>query len=1021
VIRLSDDQRRIVECPHDGGHLLVLAGPGSGKTRVICERIGYLLSHHLAEPKHVLALSFTQRAGAELAARLADLGHDGIEAGTIHHRCAALLDRYGAVIGIPSPLRIADGARQQALLRRAIVEVVDRPPTVRQVRDMQSAISRRKSAQALLTRREVSGVRPDDVLWHTRQRGPYNSDRMQLIDEAYCRLLLTDGVLDFDDLIASAIRVLDEDEPIASIIHARWRYIFVDEFHDLSPDQYKLLTLLVPARMPERQVMVVADPHQSIFSFRDADVRQMLEHYQRDYAPRRYKLHENFRSDGQIVRVVSRLMPEAGTVKITKSDGQEVSWCEFSTPEDEAKGLADLIERACASGSYVYADMAVLYRRHKRADLAEQTLLSRGIPIRRLQPDRFFDEPEVQEALRYLDLIASIHDSSFEPALNWPRVLVDELTMIDLRRLVRESGLSLSQLATRPDMLANRVSPLTRVAIDEFRTTIAAELVPLANQPISVISERLLALLTRRRDPIPRADRIDLIDTLAFLGRHLEPAAAVFDAAIRAGRPLALDYAASFDATAGAVILRWLCERYVDHPLASPDTPGAFVVRLGHEQAATADGFGIGPWATRTVTFGVAAQAWRLGQMTLMQRERRCSERFVIVDLETGSTHANTTELLEVAALRVVDGQQTESFESLVRPRSAFSISSGATDVHGLTWADVRNAPPASTVVPELLHFLEDDTLVGHYADEFDFLVLRRVARELSLPRPANFTLDTCTLARRLLPNEPYALEDLARRFGVSSRQTHRAGADVEMTAIVLTGLLGELRIDKELGALSEALPLVALAIVASGQSLTADNALLARSGARALAFNQGSDLIERLTRAVDKKAIDFGRRELARLSYSSADDARWDALLQRWREMVNRYCRTNHDTSLVAFLHFTALAHPPDIVNDDAGHVTMMTIHSAKGQEWPLVFLIGVEEGELPLYLAQTPAEVDEERRVLYVGMTRAKERLCLLWSASRDGHPASSSHFLKELPDSLLRRYRSKSAGQRPGRSDS
>jgi superfamily I DNA/RNA helicase len=220
---------------------------------------------------------------------------------------------------------------------------------------------------------------------------------------------------------------------------------------------------------------------------------------------------------------------------------------------------------------------------------------------------------------------------------------------------------------------------------------------------------------------------------------------------------------------------------------------------------------------------------------------------------------------------------------------------------------------------------------------------------------------------------------------------------------------------------LSEALPLVALAIVTSGLPLTADNALLARSGARAIAFNQGNDLIGRLIRATGQQAIDCGRRELAHLSYSSADDMRWEELLQRWREVVNRYCRTNHDTSLVAFLHFTALAHPPDLANDGAGHVTMMTINSAMGQEWPLVFLIGVEEGELPFYVAQTSAAVDEERRVLYVGMTRAKERLCLLWSASRDGHPASSSHFLKELPDSLLRRYRSKSAGQRPGRSDS
>jgi superfamily I DNA/RNA helicase/DNA polymerase III epsilon subunit-like protein len=991
MVELSSDQQRIVDCPPDGGHLLVLAGPGSGKTLVVCERIGHLLRQGWAAPDQILPLAFTQRAGAELQTRIATAGYPGVEAGTIHRFCAGLLDRYGTVIGIRPPLRIADVPRQLEALRRAAAETFGRPLDDKVLGQVGTAISRRKRTGA--------------DIWDAWRGEPFPGKAMRALDEAYCRILADDRALDFDDLISGAIRLLNEDEPTAEIVRNRYRYLFVDEFHDLSPEQFELLRLLAPARAPDRQVMAVADPHQAIFGFRGADAIAMIDRYTREYDPRFHRLTANFRSDETIVRTAGHLLPKDGAA-VVNVGGQEVTCFGCESEEAEAAGLAGWIERARAAG-YAYDDMAILYRTNARANGVEQTLLQRGIPLRRVQHNRFFNRPDVQEALRYLDLIAAMHDEGFVPALNWPRVIVDEPTMIALRRLANEVGMPLAELAARPDLLRGQVSPLTRVAVEEFTTTVAAELLPLADRPIDQISDRLLAILSRRRDPIPRARRADVLDILDFLRGRIEPFAEALDAVLRAGRPVAVIPGGDLDCGAGAVILRWVCERYLDQPIVEGVPPDdAFVIRLGMNEAPTADRFGIGIWATRTVTIGVAAQAWRLGQMVLMRREPEQIGRHVVLDLETTSTHAHTTEVLEVAAVRVDPASGArEQFVSLVRPYDRSALTETGEALHGLTWAHLRDAPLPGEVLPDLLAFLGDDTIVGHYAGAFDVQIVRRLAREFGLAVPTNHVLDTCLLAKRLLPEEAHGLRNLAARFGAGEVQTHRAAADAALTVDVLDGLLAELRRDKELGALTEALPLVALGTLAAGLPLTADNALLTAIGARAVRFGHGVELLDCLRKEQGATAIAAALAALAASDGAvTPDDAAWDDLISRWQEVVAGYCRTAQDRTLTAFLHFAALADAADLLGDDGGRVTMMTMHSAKGDEWPLVFLIGLEDGHLPDWRAATRAAIEEERRVLYVGMTRAKRRLCLSWAARINGHRKVRSRFLAELSNGLV-----------------
>ncbi len=872
---LSPQQRRIVEGP-TGRHLLVLAPPGSGKTRTIAERVGFLLARGIAAPGEVLAMTFTERAAAELTGRLERLGQPGVTSGTFHRVCAQLLRDHGGEIGLRPPLRVYDERQQTAVMEAAVVEVLGGRIDGRDLRTLRFCVSHRKCANL-----------PYEV---AAAGSPFSADETRAIDEAYCGGLARAGALDFDDLIVEASRLLWDVADVAGRVHRRFRFVFVDEFHDVSPEQYRLLLALVPPAVPDRQLLAVADPNQAIFGFRGADAVAMLAGLRRDYRPVQFEMIENHRSAGNIVRAAGRVIGSSGGApgKPVKPDHHPILVVGCADDEVEARRLLALIQRARAAG-HRYDEIAVLYRQHRRADRAEAALLAGDVPIRRVRPGRFFDEPAVQEALRYLELIAALHDDSFVPALNWPRVLVDELTMIQLRRLATAHGIGLAELAYRDDLLERHCTPLTRRAIEEFRGTIAAELAPLAGEPVALIIEVLLDCLGRRRDPIPRADRVALRDTLDYLGRPLEPVAASLQAAIEAGRPVAIVVAGGLDCAIGAAILRSALVDYLRYShLDRPGAGDAFTIVMSDVPVPGAD-VAIVPRATRTVTFGVATQAWRLGQMVLMGCERLGEERFVVYDLETGSQLPNSAEVLEIGARIVEGGVVTgEGFERLVRPSGPAAIGRDAEELHGIGWNEVAGAPRPEEVLPEFFAFAGEAILAGHFVAGFDDLVLRRVARSRGMAVPDNPMLDTCLLARRLMPDEPHDLASLGRAFGVPYGQLHRGLPDATLNARVLIGLIDRLQREREVDALSDLLPLVALGIRASGAPIEADNALLVRLGARTAALGHGQGGL-RLYEELDADDLPAARRWLAGMNPAGVeDDLEWERICGRWREMVD-------------------------------------------------------------------------------------------------------------------------------------
>jgi len=242
--------------------------------------------------------------------------------------------------------------------------------------------------------------------------------------------------------------------------------------------------------------------------------------------------------------------------------------------------------------------------------------------------------------------------------------------------------------------------------------------------------------------------------------------------------------------------------------------------------------------------------------------------------------------------------------------------------------------------------------------------------------------------------------------FGYRETQTHRALDDVRLNAKVFFRLLDLLDREREIDIASEALPLVALGIHASGLPPTDYNLWLAEAGARAAACGLGSALCKQLTDEVaDTGELDNHERWLAQLPHADLEeDRRWNELMQRWHNALNLYRQTFDDPSLGAFVRYVKLASSFDYKGHDDDRVTLMTIHSAKGREWPLVFVVGTEDGTIPSFRAMTEGEIEEERRILYVAMTRAKRRLCLSQVKSLRGYKKEPSRFLKAIPVSLI-----------------
>jgi DNA helicase-2/ATP-dependent DNA helicase PcrA len=423
---LNEPQRAAVM--HVEGPLLVLAGPGSGKTRVITRRAAYL-SREAASPREILAITFTNKAAREMQERVAHLNVGrGMTVCTFHALCARLLREYHNVVGVARNFTILDRDDRRKLLKRAVEEAGLQSGNWQPAR-IEGVVSRAKNQ--LQTPAQFAAGMGD---WQARQ--------IAEIYRVYEKMLAEIQGLDFDDLLMRVALGLGRHESWREELENRFRYVLIDEYQDTNAAQYQMARLLTRDR---RNLCATGDPDQSIYGWRGADIGNILS-FERDYPGATVvRLEQNYRSTKYILAAADALIArnerrKAKRLWTDNAEGARVVVREFETGEDEAKNLAEEVARRIREGANP-RDIAVFYRINSLSRGIEEAMLRAGVPYQIARGVEFYNRKEIKDALAYLRVLLNPADSiSLVRILNTPARGIGDTTEERLRELARRSG-----------------------------------------------------------------------------------------------------------------------------------------------------------------------------------------------------------------------------------------------------------------------------------------------------------------------------------------------------------------------------------------------------------------------------------------------------------------------------------------------------------------------------------------------------------------------------------------------------
>lgn len=429
---LNNEQLKAVQCVK--GPVLILAGAGSGKTTVLVNRIAYILDELKESPYRILAITFTNKAANEMKERIrGKIGNvaDTMWIGTFHSICVKILRSTIDTIGYGKNFIIYDSTDTQAIIRECLKElnVDDKKWSPRAVA---SAISRAK----------------DELITPEIFRERYQNDfRMRVISDVYEKYqtkLKNNNALDFDDIIINTVRVLSENPDICFNYGQRFRYIMVDEYQDTNNAQYMLISLLA---REYRNLCVVGDDDQSIYKFRGANIRNILDFEKEFPDALTIRLEQNYRSTQNILNAANAVIANNSERKgknlwTDKGEGEKLHYTVVETEHDEGQYIADTVKELVESGMN-YSDIAILYRKNAQSRVIEKKLDKNEIPYRVLAGLRFYDRKEIKDVIAYLRVIYNLGDDvSLKRIINVPKRGIGQTTIEKITSIAEKNGIS---------------------------------------------------------------------------------------------------------------------------------------------------------------------------------------------------------------------------------------------------------------------------------------------------------------------------------------------------------------------------------------------------------------------------------------------------------------------------------------------------------------------------------------------------------------------------------------------------
>ena len=441
--KLNEPQREAVY--HTDGPLLILAGAGSGKTRVLTHRIAYLIEERNVNPWNILAITFTNKAAGEMRERVDSLvgfGSESIWVSTFHSMCVRILRRFIDRLGYDNRFTIYDTDDQKTLMKEVCKKVAIDTKVFKE-RSLMSAISSAKNELIL----------PDE--FELNAGGDFAKLKIAKVYREYEAQLKANNALDFDDLLVKTVQLLQTQPDVLENYQERFRYIMVDEYQDTNTVQFQLVRLLAGKY---RNLCVVGDDDQSIYKFRGANIRNILD-FEHEFSDACViKLEQNYRSTGNILNAANRLIAnnkgrKEKTLWTANGEGELVHLRQFDTGYDEADFIAEDIKKEVRAGAS-YNDHAVLYRTNAQSRLLEEKFVAMNVPYKIVGGVNFYARREIKDLLAYLKTIDNgMDDIAVRRIINVPKRGIGLTTINRIQESAAERGLGFYETLMAPELI----------------------------------------------------------------------------------------------------------------------------------------------------------------------------------------------------------------------------------------------------------------------------------------------------------------------------------------------------------------------------------------------------------------------------------------------------------------------------------------------------------------------------------------------------------------------------------------
>ena len=981
IAQLNDKQRKAVEAPRQP--LLVIAGPGTGKTRTLIARIIYEIHHYQIPADQIQALTFSNKATGEMKQRLNEALKDDaskVRVSTFHSFCLDVLRKNHQAAGLAKNFSVCDEDYQTRLLHELMINRI-RDNVDKKVRGILLAFSN-----------------------HLLKNKPLPAFSGAIYDE-YARHLQKYHLLDYNQLLVKTLELLQNNRDILDQYRFLNQSILVDEFQDTDPVQYQIVKQLA---WKHRNIFIVADDDQSIYAWRGANPENIRQYMEDFSISEPIFLDINYRS-GQgivdaaqhVVRSTDRIEPDK-EIRSLDDKTSKIQAIFFEDENQEIRYITKRIKEWQANMGIPYSDIAVIYPQHRFGERLSNYLLRDRIPFQMASGKNLSEHPLMQKIILYLKLIRMpsdilILEQLVEKELGY-QIYKQVQNFKNLHNITFRKALNeLSQRQEISYKIRNQIS------------TFIGHIANMVNLKSFFNFERLIGEIIRGSQQITHS-----------ILRHNAAKLSKFEINFYKGINQTDNkiWVYHNDERLQFIALRLLKAVFGErvHRLTSERIlhvqPGDIALLLAPMTVENLScRYELLFKKTTERRRSELSVLFRWLQVHLQPQNSSIFEDYVIFDLETTGNNPDTCGVVEIAAVRVKEGKIVDEFQTLVNPQMDIEIE--AQEVHNISAEDIAKAPLEKESWERFKEFAGDSMLIAHNGYGFDFRVLDRMAKEFNQPRLPNIRYDTLILARNLFPNQQNSIDGLVARFKLDAGTRHRALDDVKVLQEIFIRLLAILQERDTKISGEEFTEFVTLGNVLQNTLSATEDKIFFMAGIQ--------KLLSPYSRIRKAYASQFGIEDKELLANLSRIAQRLSGKLQLYKnedDFVNRMMNTAKefnkmpvDEAITEFLSFVALVNPQDsLSNVDA--VSMLTYHAAKGLEFDRVIIVGMEDENMPSFFAYKSDDEDdrtvvkkleEQKRLLYVGITRAKSEVVLTAVKNRFGRPQKTSPFLEEIKEMI------------------